>query len=143
MKYDCIVGTLREINALSEKYFSRRIKEMALPLLENHIPLFYVLPEDGSPKRYNEIVADWGISKSSISDFINKYSKLGYVIKYPDASDKRTVYVKLTDTGIMIKEKLSSIENEIIDKFYSGFDADMMKLFNDQAEFALNNMKNL
>jgi len=143
MKYDCIVGTLREINALSEKHFSKRIKEMNLPILENHIPLFYVLPPSGEAKRYNEIVADWGISKSSISDFINKYVKLGYLIKYPDKEDKRTIYVQMTNEGMKIRECLNEIEEEILTQFFNGFDSLDIKYFTDKADLALNNIHKL
>ena len=143
MKYECVVGKLREINALSEKYFSRRIKELNMPILENHIPLFYVLPVTGESKLYNEIVEEWGISKSSISDIINKYAKLGYVIKYPCKEDKRTIYVEMTAEGREIRNQLHTIEQEVLNQFYNGFNNDEVDDFNLRVNKALSNINKL
>ena len=43
----CIIGKIEEIELISHRYMEKRIKEENLPILKNHIPLFYILPENG------------------------------------------------------------------------------------------------
>jgi len=143
MKYTCVVGKMREINSIADKYFTQRIKEANLPILENHIALFYVLPENGEPKLYNEICIEWGISKSSISDIINKYVKLGCVIKYPCKEDKRTVYVAMTEEGIKIKKELNTIEQDLLELLFTDFDLQQRELFDKRVDHVLKNSNHI
>jgi len=46
------------------------------------------------------------ISKSSLSDIINKYESQRLIIKCVCDEDKRSIYISLTLEGIHIKQKL-------------------------------------
>lgn len=143
MKYTCAVGKMKEINALSEKYYTRRIKELNLQVLGYHTPLFYSLPETGEWKLYNDICREWGISKSSISDIINKYVKLGFVSKCPCKEDKRTIYISLTDEGLRIKQQLHSIEDEILSQLFVEFSETQKEKFDKDLDIILNSLNKI
>jgi DNA-binding MarR family transcriptional regulator len=40
-----------------------------------------------------------GVSKSTATDYIDNLEKKGYVIRVKDESDKRVIYIELTDKG--------------------------------------------
>ena len=77
MELGCIFSYINKIGAISNKFLAKRIKEEGLPILQNHSLLFYILPKDKSQLLFSEIVERGKISKSSLSDIINKYENLG------------------------------------------------------------------
>ena len=119
MSNKCVLGSLRQISAASDKFITMKIKEHDLPVLKNHILLFYILPEDGSVVFFNELATKWDISKSSLSDILSKYSKLGYINKCECSEDKRAVYISLTAEGIKISKLVKSVEKEFKEILYS------------------------
>jgi len=143
MAKGCILGNINEINSISNKFIEKKIKEERLPILKNHIPLFYILPEDGSPLVFNEISNIWGISKSSLSDIINKYENQGLIKKCICAEDKRSVYISLKPEALYIKQKVESIEVEILDLMLKDFDRNERGIFEENINKVLKNIKEM
>ena len=143
MKKNCILGKINEISSISNKYIEKKIKEEGLPLLKNHIPLFYILPEDGSALVFNEIANIWGISKSSLSDIINKYEKQGLIKKCICVEDKRSVYISLKPEALYIKQKIESIEVEILGLMLKDFDRNERQIYEESFDKVLKNIKKI
>ncbi len=120
MKFECAVGKMRYTLSVAERYLTRRISEDDLPILASHIPLFYILPEDKSAMMFNEVSKKWQISKSSLSDIINKYQALGILSKLECPQDKRSIYIALTEAGLEIRVCLKKYEGEFLDLMLSG-----------------------
>lgn len=129
MEEKCVVHNISEINTIISKYITKRIKEENLSILQNHVPIFFILPKDGSPLIFNEIAKTWKISKSSLSDIINKYEKQGLLNKHVCMDDKRSVYISLTDEAILVREKLENIEADILELMLKDFDANKKQEF--------------
>jgi len=143
MKGKCIISKINDINACSNKFVIKRINEERLPILQNHTSLFYILPEDGTSLLFNEIASIWEISKSSLSDIINKYENQGLIKKCTCSEDKRSVHIRLASEGLLIKQKIESIEAEFLDLLLSGFDSDQRGIFEDNIDKALNNIRKM
>lgn len=129
MEEKCVIHNISEINTIISKYITKRIKEENLSILQNHVPIFFILPKDGSPLIFNEIAKTWKISKSSLSDIINKYEKQGLLNKHVCMDDKRSVYISLTDEAILVREKLENIEADILELMLKDFDDDKKREF--------------
>ncbi|NNU77622.1 MarR family winged helix-turn-helix transcriptional regulator [Clostridium estertheticum] len=143
MKKSCILGKINEINSVSNKFIEKKIKEEGLQILKNHIPLFYILPEDGSALVFSEISNIWKISKSSLSDIVNKYENQGLIKKCICAEDKRSVYISLKPEALYIKQKIESIEVEILDLMLKGFDRNERQIFEENFDKVLKNIKQM
>lgn len=143
MKHKCIIGKIDKICSISDRYIAKRIKEEDLPILRNHISLFYILPEDGTALLFNEIANMWEISKSSLSDIIAKYENQGLVKKCCCFQDKRSVYISLTPKALYIKEKLDEIENEFLDLLLKNFSKSERDVFENNIDKALHNLEDL
>ena len=141
MELGCIFSYINKIGAISNKFLAKRIKEEGLPILQNHSLLFYILPKDKSQLLFSEIVERGKISKSSLSDIINKYENLGLVCKCISNEDKRNIYINLTDDGVYVKNKLEDIKNEALDAMLDGFDENQRAIFKDCVSKALVNIK--
>jgi DNA-binding MarR family transcriptional regulator len=112
-----------------EQYIVEEVKKLDYPISKNHIYLFYLLPEEGEIMIFNVLCSKWGISKSSLSDIINKYVDLGLVEKHECNEDKRAVYLQLTEKGHDIRKKLITIDQGFKEKLFKGFDEDQRKTF--------------
>lgn len=137
MKQKCIIGKIREISFVAEKFLIKRIKEEKLPVLINHISLFYILPESGEKVFFNDLAKEWCISKSSLSDIVSKYQALGYVDKSTCCQDKRAVYVLITEEGIRIKKMLINFEAEFLKMLLKDFEDEECKDFEKYIDKAL------
>lgn len=140
MKSKCIISKINKISEASTKFLIRKIKDEQLSILQNHATLFDILPEDGSKLLFNEIANIWKISKSSLSDIINKYECQGLIKKCVCNEDKRSVYISLTPEAICIKQKLQDMEKEFLDLLLKDFDEEQKKIFEDNIDKALNNI---
>lgn len=143
MNYNCVAVKLNKITGLIDKFYVKKIKELNLPILMNHIPLFYILSASTKPLAFTEIFNQWEISKSSLSEVINKYHKMGLVEKISSAEDKRSFSIALTEEGKKVTDTLSDLEDEILTKFYSSFDGEKSKEFDKDVEQVLDNLKDI
>lgn len=141
MQDKCIIRKINSISDISDKYIIKRIKEEGLPILRNHIPLFYILSGDGTPLIFNEIANIWNISKSSLSDIIAKYESQGLIKKCSCSEDKRSVYISLTPKATIIKKKLCEIEDEFLNLLLKNFDKDQWNTFENDIDKALSNIE--
>lgn len=141
MELGCIFSYINKIGSISNKFLTKRIKEEGLPILQNHALLFYRLPEDKSPLLFSEIVKIGKMSKSSLSDIINKYESLGLVSKSICNEDKRNIYINLTDYGVNVKHKLDQIKDEALNAMLDGFDENQKEIFKKYVSKALLNIK--
>lgn len=140
MKSKCIISKINKISEASDKYLLKKIKNEQLPILLNHAVLFDILPEDGSSLLFNEVASIWKISKSSLSDIINKYESQGFIKKCVCNEDKRSVYISLTTEAIPIKQRLAELEREFLDLLLKDFSVDQRKVFESNIDDALNNI---
>lgn len=125
----CVISSIRNISGMVEKFIVQEVKKMDYPISKNHILLFYLLPGQGQMMVFNVLCSKWGISKSSLSDIVNKYVDLGLVEKHECRDDKRVTFIQLTPEGDTLRNKLIDIEEDFKKKIYKGLDVDEQKTF--------------
>ena len=138
MECNCIIGNINFISNISDKFLDDKIKKDGLPILRTHIKLFFILPYSRQPMLFNEVWRTWGISKSSLSDIVLKYVKLGLIERKDCPEDKRTIYLNLTEKAYPIIDKLSKYEDEFTNILLEGFCKDKY-IFKDNIYKALKN----
>ena len=137
MKTRCLIGKIRELSTYLDAQVTQKIKEAKLPILRNHMPLFYILPESGEPMLFNELASKWQISKSSLSDIVSKYESLGYIKKCDCTTDKRSVYLSLTEEAITLRKRLYQIEDEILSVCFDEFTSEEREVLEKMIERVL------
>lgn len=139
MNNNCVLEKLRRISAETDKFIANKIKECNFPILKNHIPLFYILPEDGESMLFYELAQRWKISKSSLSDIVSKYDQLGFLDKCECSEDKRAVYIRLTAEGVVIRNKLVEVEEQLENLVYDEISPESQSEFELVLDKILNN----
>lgn len=137
----CLISKINEISTIYIKFIVKKLRDEGLPILQNHIALFYILPEDGSALLFNEISNIWGISKSSLSDIVNKHESQGLIKKCTCFEDKRSVYIRLTPEGLYIRKKLKNMETEFMNLLLSDIDKKEMETIEANIDKFLKNIK--
>lgn len=139
MKLDCLIIKMRDIIMNADQFYTEKTKAFGIPILKNHIPLFLLLKDRQDYKLFNEVYKEWGISKSSLSDIINKYQGLGLIEKCSCSDDKRTVYLYLTDKGLRYQQMLLDFEQEFLELAYKGMSDDEKGAFERYLSLTLKN----
>ncbi len=129
MNSNCVIGSIRHVSSMIEKFIAQEVKNLDYTISKNHILLFYLLPGDGEKMIFNVLCTKWGISKSSLSDIIKKYVALGFVEKQECNDDKRVIYLRLTVKGEKIRKELVNVEDGFKKKMFEGLDAKQQKTF--------------
>ncbi|ERK31012.1 MarR family transcriptional regulator [Clostridium intestinale] len=143
MDKKCIMGKINMISETFDKFMIKKIKAEGLPILQNHITLFHILPEDGSKLLFNEVASIWKISKSSLSDIINKYVNQGLINKFECYEDRRSIHISLTEDAIPIKLRILELEEEFRTALLKNFTQEERVVFEDNINSALNNIKKM
>ncbi len=134
----CIIGDLKYIIKASNNIANKELKRRQLPVLSSHIIIFHIISTNSI--LFNELQKQLQYSKSTLSDAINKYEKLGIMEKIECPEDKRNIYISLTADGILILNQLIEIDELIKSQMFADFDSHQIA----ETEFNVNKMmKNL
>lgn len=136
----CVLSMINEISSLSNEWIEKEIKALNIPVLLNHIPLFFILEKDEAME-FRYLRDKWKISKSSLSDILHKYEDLGYVEKDATCEDKRCVMIRLTPKGFDLKKEFLKIEADILNIMVSGYTEEEREKLEKDIVNILNNMK--
>lgn len=128
MDNECLVGTIRNISQRMDARLKVMIKKASLPILLNHIPLFYHLPDDGTPLPFHELQKRWGASKSSVSEIVSRYEAIDFVSRIDSEDDKRCNMIRLRPEGAEIRKTLDRMEETLLDEFLVGFSAEELMM---------------
>jgi len=90
---------------MDQRFSNNILKGISTEIAKHHFMILRILLE--KEKFFvTEIVQTLGITKSQMTSSIDKLLKLGYVIRWPDTSDRRKIYVSITNEGKKITEKI-------------------------------------
>jgi len=140
MDKKCVMGKIKIVSEVFDKFMMKRLKAEGLPILQNHITLFHILPEDGSTLLFNEVASLWQISKSSLSDIINKYEGQGLIQKCECHSDKRSVHIRLTEDAMPIRKRILELEEEFRSLLLKDFTDEQKEIFECNIDKLINNI---
>ncbi|WP_326513840.1 MarR family winged helix-turn-helix transcriptional regulator [Clostridium intestinale] len=143
MDKKCIMGKINMISETFDKFMIKKIKAEGLPILQNHITLFHILPEDGSKLLFNEVANIWNISKSSLSDIINKYENQGLINKCECHEDRRSIHIILKEDAMPIKRRILELEEDFRNVLLEDFTQEEKVVFEDNINSALSNIKKM
>ncbi len=135
---NCIIGKYHELSNQAEIFAKKQLEEAGIEINPKYFPIFHILTNGNL--LFNELQAQTELSKSTLSDVINKWVKLGYVQKFECPVDKRNVYVGLTEKGMLMVHKINRIDMEFQQRALSGFTDTEIIDFNQKIEKIIENL---
>ncbi len=129
-----ILEKLIKIQKELNSFLKEKIKEEKIPIKLRHVELFKILNKTKNKIEFKVLVKEWGISKSTLSEVINRYTALNIIEKESSDTDKRLAYIYLTELGRRYSKDLLKIEEEFILELLKPLDATERKLFDNILE---------
>ncbi|UUV17621.1 MarR family winged helix-turn-helix transcriptional regulator [Fusobacteria bacterium ZRK30] len=109
---ESVVELIKCVNKRFNDNLKAEFKIKEIPIKLKHIDLFMILYECGEKIEFKNLVKIWGISKSTVSETITRYVKLDLLKKENTTTDKRLVYISLTEKGNDYADKINGITHE-------------------------------
>ena len=109
---ESVVELIKCVNKRFNDNLKAEFKSEDIPIKLKHIDLFMILYEYGEKIEFKNLVKTWGISKSTVSETITRYAKLELLKKESTTTDKRLVYISLTEKGSDYADKINDITHE-------------------------------
>ncbi len=110
-----IIGKLR--HKINGYIISRLADEGISGLAPSHGAIFMVLYHEG-PQPMLALSEKINRDKSTLTVLIRKLEALGYVRREPDAADRRSFTIHLTEEGFKFRATFERISNELIDRIW-------------------------
>lgn len=109
---ESVVELIKCVNKRFNDNLKAEFKTKEIPIKLKHMDLFMILYECGEKIEFKNLVKIWGISKSTVSETITRYVKLDILKKENTTTDKRLVYISLTEKGNDYADKINDITYE-------------------------------
>jgi DNA-binding MarR family transcriptional regulator len=127
---ESVIELIKCVNKRFNDNLKAEFKTREIPIKLKHIDLFIILYECGEKIEFKNLVKAWGISKSTVSETITRYVKLGLLKKDNTTIDKRLVYISLTEKGSDYADNINNIIDEYSTRINELLDEDKNNLKN-------------
>ncbi|WP_366248221.1 helix-turn-helix domain-containing protein [Terribacillus aidingensis] len=101
---------------------TKKLDELDLTVQQEYM-LSYIERRDKQTTA-NDIAADFGISKSAVSQVLSKLEKRDMITKQANPTNKREFFLALGNKGREYMDSLKQLDELLIDKYYSKIDID-------------------
>lgn len=135
----CIIGDFKHIVKIADNYSKQELKKQNIPVLPQHIILFHLIGD--KTIKFTDLQKDMTVSKSTLSDALNKYEELGLIEKIESEIDKRNIYIKFTSDGREIWNKLIIIDDQLRVMMFAGISNDKRNEIEDGVSQIQRNLK--
>lgn len=122
MNKGLVISKIAKIRSDVFEYIEDELKKRGVDgLVVSHGNILDILYDNNGKLTMKEISEGIHRSKSTVTQLVDKLLKAGYVKKESDVEDKRFSYIILTEKGLSIKKDFKEISENVINKFFEGF----------------------
>ena len=112
-----LLHQLFKINHLLQRQFEMGLVSYGLPEQLTGPRLRVLLEISAAGKiRMNELAKNLGIKARTVTQFVDALEKDHFIVRTPDAFDRRATILQLTDTAKSLMERAEEVMGEISDK---------------------------
>lgn len=111
-----------DIISQSQKGYGKKMEPVCQKwkLTRNELDILLFLYNNPEYDRATDIVSHRGIAKSHVSISVASLENKGLLLRCCDPSDRRTVHLKLTDSGNIIAKEGRNVQQEFISQLCAG-----------------------
>ena len=124
-----IVDRYVELNISLNRKFSRLFRYVLGDTLtmEQFVTMLYIKKLGTCTP--SELAGVFSVKKSAITSIINRLFEKQWVERMSDPNDRRTIYLKLTETGNMIYTEMEGKLHDLLERILNEFDDDHINTF--------------
>ena len=116
------IASLRSLSYKSQEFVKQELKQHKIPVNINHLNIFYCLSRSkGDGVLFSDLLLETNHAKSSLSDILDRYEKMGLIVRSGCDSDKRRVRIFLTAESEGYTEIFDQIGDEAVRRMTSDF----------------------
>ncbi|WP_319371334.1 MarR family winged helix-turn-helix transcriptional regulator [uncultured Ilyobacter sp.] len=112
----CAISIIRYISEEFGEYLEKELRRRKIPIQRKHAGLFMILFSKGEKIEFKELARIWRKSKSTLCDITSKYSDQKLIKKINCCTDKRNVYIEITEEGLRYKKDFNEISEAFLKK---------------------------
>lgn len=101
--------------------------------------LFALWDSDEVPIK--EIAKRTLLSKSTLTDLIDRLEQSGFIVRVPNREDRRKTLIKLTEKNKALQEAYTKVSQKMLDLFYNGFSPEEIDTFETHLKRTLTNLQ--
>lgn len=129
------------VHQLSGRVFERILKESGVDTFNGaQGRILYVLWEHGKLP-ISEIGKLTSLAKTTLTSMLDRMEEADLVRRFPDANDRRQIYISITEKAKQYREKYDSISEKMNNIFYEGFTPDEVLMLEDFLERIIANLE--
>ena len=134
-----------DIMARAQKGYARLLDPICKKwdLTRNEVDVLLFLYNNPDYDRAVDIVNMRGLSKSHVSLSISSLEEKGMVIREADPTDRRTVHLKLTETGAQIADVGRTAQKRFFSYLHQGVSREQIEMMMDFSRKVSENIKNI
>ncbi|WP_320045826.1 MarR family winged helix-turn-helix transcriptional regulator [uncultured Ilyobacter sp.] len=123
----CAIGIMTYITEEFGVYLEKELKRRKIPIQRKHAGLFMILFFKSNKIEFKELAHIWRKSKSTLCDITSKYADQKLIKKTNCCSDKRNVYIEITEEGLKYKKDFDEISGDFLEKATSTLSKDKVE----------------
>lgn len=119
---------IAKINQVNQKVFDNLLSQHSVEGVDADLAnlIFILMLKNGQSAK--ELSKATGISKSTLSNMIDRLEKSGWIKRVPSKTDRRSVNLELTKSQKETLEKFGPVIGKLQQIFYNGFSAEEVNL---------------
>ena len=126
------IASLRSLSDKSQEFIKLELKRCGIPVNIRHLNIFYCLDRsNGEGVLFSDLLSETNHAKSSLSDILDQYEKMGLITRSGCDTDRRRVRIFLTEQSEGYTEIFDKIGDEAVKRMTSDFTEAERRLFSE------------
>jgi len=121
---------ISKINQVAGRIFNKMLKDNEIEINRAQGKIMFALwKKDGITIK--ELAKETSLSKSTMTPMLDRLEKMGYLLRVPSKTDRRTIQIERTAKDKKMQETYNDVSKEMTEITYKDFTVDEIKEFED------------
>ncbi len=130
---------ISKINQVAGRIFNKLLKDNEIEINRAQGKIMFALwKKDGITIK--ELAKETSLSKSTMTPMLDRLEKMGYLLRVPSKTDRRTIQIERTAKDKKMQEAYNDVSKEMTEITYKDFTADEIEKFEKYLERVFANL---
>ncbi|MHA1186185.1 MAG: MarR family winged helix-turn-helix transcriptional regulator [Candidatus Heimdallarchaeota archaeon] len=130
---------ISKINQVAGRIFNKLLKDNEIEINRAQGKIMFALwKKDGITIK--ELAKETSLSKSTMTPMLDRLEKMGYLLRVPSKTDRRTIQIERTAKDKKMQETYNDVSKEMTEITYKDFTVDEIDTFEKYLERVFDNL---